>query len=56
MALYDDLIATLPELTEADFAPITGTIVLQNDSDETGDYIAKWQYSKPLPAGFKVGK
>ncbi len=56
MALYDDLIAALPELTNADFAPMTGTIVLQNDADETGDYIAKWEYSKPLPDGMKVGK
>ena len=56
MALYDDLIAALPELKDADFAPITGTIVLQNDGDKTGDYIAKWEYSKPLPDGMKVGK
>lgn len=56
MALYDNLIAALPELTDADFAPFTGTIVLQNDADDAGDYIAKWNYSKPLPKGFKVGK
>lgn len=56
MALYENLIAALPELTEADFAPITGTIVLQNDSDGIGDYISKWEYSKPVPNGFKVGK
>ena len=49
MALYDDLIAALPELTSADFLPITGPIVLQNDGDTAGDYIAKWEYSKPLP-------
>jgi hypothetical protein len=56
MALYDDLIAALPELTNADFAPVTGTIVLQNDSDGDGDYISKWNYSKPIPEGFKLGK
>jgi hypothetical protein len=56
MALYDDLIAALPELTDADFAPITGTIVLQNDADEIGDYIAKWEHATPLPKPFKVGK
>ena len=33
-----------PELTDADFAPITGTILLQNDSDGKGDYIAKWEH------------
>ena len=33
-----------PELTDADFAPVTGTIQLQNDLDEKGDYIAKWEH------------
>ena len=56
MALYDDLIAAIPELTDADFAPFTGTIVLQNDSDGLGDFIAKWDYSKPIPSGMKLGK
>ena len=55
MALYDDLIAALPEL-EGSPAFSNGTIILQNDADKTGDYIAKWDYSKPLPTGFKVGK
>ena len=56
MSLYDDLIAALPELTNVDFNPINGTIELRNDSDGTGDYIAKWEYHKPLPEGMKVGK
>jgi hypothetical protein len=55
MSLYKDLIAALPELEDSK-AFFDGTIILQNDSDETGDYIAKWDYSKPLPKGFKVGK
>lgn len=55
MALYDDLVAALPELEDApEFR--NGTIILQNDADEAGDYIAKWDYSKPIPAGFKLGK
>jgi hypothetical protein len=33
-----------PELIDADFLPITGTIALQNDSDGKGDYIAKWEH------------
>ena len=55
MALYDDLIAALPEL---EGLPVfdNKTIILQNDGDETGDYIAKWEYSKPIPAGLKLGK
>jgi hypothetical protein len=55
MALYDDLITALPEL-EGSSVFIDGTIRLQNDSDGEGDYVAVWNYSKPLPAGFKVGK
>lgn len=56
MSLYNDLIAALPELTSEDFAPFTGTIVLRDDSDGLGAYVEKWEYSKPLPKGFKVGK
>ena len=33
-----------PSLVDADFDPITGTILLQNDSDGKGDYIAKWEH------------
>jgi hypothetical protein len=56
MSLYNDLIKALPQLAEADFATTTGTISLQNDADEAGDYIAKWDYSEPIPQGFKLGK
>lgn len=55
MALYDDLIAALPELADSS-AFANGTIILRNDADEKGDYIAKWDYAKPLPAGFTLGK
>jgi hypothetical protein len=56
MTLYEQLIAALPELTAADFAPFSGTIVLRDDSDGKGVYIEKWEHSLALPAGFKVGK
>jgi len=55
MSLYDDLIAALPELKDLELFPYD-TIVLQNDADATGDYIAKWEYSKPIPDGLKLGK
>ena len=42
--MYEKIKTIYPELTDADFAPITGTIVLQNDSDGKGDYIAKWEH------------
>jgi len=41
MALYDQIKATYPQLTEKDFMTV---IRLQNDSDGKGDYIAKWEH------------
>ena len=52
--MYDQIIAVYPELTFNDF--INGTIMLQDDSDGKGPYIREWNYSKPLPAGLKLGK
>jgi len=49
MALIDQIKAIYPSLTDADFFPITGTIVLQNDSDGKGDYIKSWTNSNPQP-------
>ena len=50
MTLYEKIISIYPTLTIDDFHPITGTILLQNDSDGRGDYIALWNHptlSKP---------
>ena len=55
MALYDDIIASVPTLTVEDFG-IRGTIELRDDSDGQGAYIEKWEYNKPIPNGMKVGK
>jgi hypothetical protein len=44
MSLYNKIISIYPELLQQDFMPRTGTIVLQNDSDGKGDYIAKWEH------------
>jgi hypothetical protein len=44
MNLYDKIKAIYPELTNQDFSLIFGTILLQNDSDGKGDYIAKWEH------------
>lgn len=41
--LYDKILALYPELSEKDFGR-DGTIILQNDSDGRGDYIAKWKH------------
>ena len=49
MALYDQIIAIYPTLTSQDFDALKGTIHLQNDSDENGDYIKSWTNSNPQP-------
>lgn len=41
MTLYEKIIAIYPELTNKDFMTV---IILQNDSDGRGDYIAKWEH------------
>jgi hypothetical protein len=47
MTLYDKILAVFPELTEDNFG-INKDILLRNDSDGSGDYIALWGYTKPL--------
>jgi hypothetical protein len=41
MSLYEKVIAIYPELTDLDFLTV---IMLRNDSDGRGDYIAKWDH------------
>jgi len=51
--LYEKIKTIYPTLTPADFAPTTGTIVLQNDSNGAGDYIKEWKHptlAEPTPA------
>jgi len=42
--MFEKIINIYPLLTELDFNPSKGTILLQNDSDGKGDYIAKWEH------------
>ena len=44
MTLYDKILTLRPNLSADDFAPTTGTIMLQNDSDGKGDYIKSWNH------------
>ena len=44
MTLYDKIIAIYPELSIKDFIGYSGTIIIQNDSDGKGDYIALWEH------------
>lgn len=47
--LYEKVIEAFPELEGNHEVFITQQIILQNDSDGTGDYIRKWDYSSPVP-------
>lgn len=42
--MFENIKQLYQSLTDADFHPRTGTILLQNDSDGRGDYIAKWEH------------
>jgi hypothetical protein len=49
MTLVEKIKALYPELKDTDFKH---TIIVQNDSDGRGDYIAAWEhpvYPKPTP-------
>jgi hypothetical protein len=56
MTLFETITSFYPELKSSDFRPDTGIILLQDDSDGLGAYIAKWDYSKPIPEGLSLGK
>ena len=44
MTLFEKIKAIYTDLTDADFVPGRGTILLQNDSDGRGDYIKSWTH------------
>jgi hypothetical protein len=51
---FDEIIAIYPELDSTYFGTF-GVIALQDDGDGIA-YIARWDYSKPIPSGMKLGK
>lgn len=44
MTLHDKIMVIYPNIQSSDFSPSGGTILLQNDSDGRGDYIAFWEH------------
>ena len=51
--MFEKLKSIYPSLTEADFHPLTGTILIQKDLDKEKPYIAKWEHptlAKPTDA------
>jgi hypothetical protein len=55
MELWKQIIEAYPEIETTDDFRKLG-IYLQDDSDGQGAYIAKWEYSKPIPDGLTLGK
>jgi hypothetical protein len=55
MNVFEKIMAVYPELTSDDFVPYEGVIHLVDDGDGIA-YIAKWDYSKSIPKGLKLGK
>ena len=52
-SLYKLIVEAFPEL-DGSMEFIKGSIKLRNDSDGTGDYIEKWEYSQELPENLKT--
>ena len=55
MELWHQIIQAYPEINPTDNFEKLG-IYLQDDSDGLGAYIAKWEYSQPIPDGLSLGK
>lgn len=55
MELWEKIIEAYPEIQPTDNFERLG-IVLRDDADGFGAYIEKWEYSKPIPKGLKLGK
>ena len=54
MTLYEKIKQIYPQLEDRDFVTV---IILQNDSDGKGDYIAKWDHpTLPRPTEAQLGK
>jgi hypothetical protein len=55
MELWQKIIEKYPEINATDDFRQLG-IILVDESDGQGAYIAKWEYHKPIPEGLKLGK
>ena len=53
--MWEQIIAVYPELTDDDFSSRNAVIELRDDGDGV-PYIYRWDYSKPIPDGLKLGK
>ena len=53
MTIIETIKEVYPELEGKDFE---SKVLVQDDSDGQGAYIAQWNYSKPIPEGLTLGK
>lgn len=56
MKLHEQIVEVYPELKDNMDIFMSRVILIQDDSDGEGEYIAEWNYEKPLPKGMKLGK
>ena len=55
MNLAEQIKNIYPELQSSDFLGPEKKIMIVDEGDGI-QYIAKWEYSQPIPAGLKLGK
>ena len=55
MNLVEEIKSVYPDLQSWDFVGPEKKIVVVDDGDGI-EYIAKWDYDKPIPKGMKLGK
>ena len=55
MELWEKIVEAYPETADNDYSVFSKQIHLQDDGDGVA-YIAKWEYSKPIPDGLILGK
>lgn len=56
MTIIDIIKENYPEVDASFFVGTNPKILVQDDSDGLGPYIAKWEYDKPIPDGLTLGK
>jgi hypothetical protein len=55
MSLVAEIKSVYPELESKDFTGPENKILVVDEGDGI-EYIAKWDYDKPIPEGMKLGK
>jgi hypothetical protein len=56
MKIKEQIEKVYPELADDVDVFMRRVILIQDDSDGKGEYLAEWNYSKPKPEGLKLGK